>query len=108
MLRRRGVEIVYVLILVVLAGGTINTVLEGSRPEFSQALILPTRGAQTVAEAVINAFTILLGTGGLYFVYLSGRPTVRQRTATLYFIVGVATLLITISLGLYLLGTKRF
>jgi 4-amino-4-deoxy-L-arabinose transferase-like glycosyltransferase len=44
---------------------------------------------------LVDSFVILVGGAGVYLIYLSGRQTTRTRTVNLY--LGLAILLITVS-----------
>ncbi len=106
--RRRGLEIAYLMAIFILSAGIFNTLLEGSKPEFSQRIILPFRQAQNFTEFLINMFTILVGTGGVYLIYLSGRQTFRYRLATLYMVLGFTAVIIAVIVGILILQTKGF
>ncbi len=99
-------QILYVLVVVGLMGGFINAVVF---PVANQAMIVyPAGGAQTIPEAILDAFVIVVGGGGVYLAYLSGRQTTRARTVNLY--LGLALLLIMASLfiGINLAIQKGF
>jgi hypothetical protein len=55
----------------------------------------PNSQAETIPEAVIDAFVVITGGAGVYLVYMSGRQTVRARTVNLY--LGLALLLLVVS-----------
>ncbi len=106
--RGRGLEIVYLMAIFILSAGIFNTLLEGSKPGFSQRIILPFRQAQNFTEFLINMFTILVGTGGVYLIYLSGRQSFRYRLATLYMVLGFAAVIIAVIVGILILQTKGY
>ena len=56
----------------------------------------PNGSAQTIPEAIVDAFVIVVGAAGIYLTYLSGRQTTRSRTVNLY--LGLALLLIVVSI----------
>jgi predicted ABC-type sugar transport system permease subunit len=86
-------QILYVLFVVGLMAGFINAVFF---PVPNQSYIVyPSGGAQTIPEAVIDSFVILVGGAGIYLTYISGRQTTRARTVNLY--LGFALLLIVVS-----------
>ena len=94
------VRLLYVVIVVALMAGFIDAVFF---PLPNQAQIIqPGPGAQTIPEAVIDSFVILLGAAGIYVAYISGRQTTKSRMVNLY--LGIALLLIAISVftGIYL------
>lgn len=91
---RGGVlQVAYVLLLVALMAGFIDAVFF---PTAYQGVIYPGGGAQTIPEAVIDAFVIMLGGAGIYLTYVSGRQTTRARTVNLY--LGLALVMIAVSL----------
>ncbi len=99
-------QILYVLVVVGLMAGFINAAVF---PVANQSLIVyPTGGAQTIPEAILDAFVIIVGGAGVYLAYLSGRQTTRARTVNLY--LGLALLLIMASLfiGINLAIQKGF
>jgi cytochrome bd-type quinol oxidase subunit 2 len=93
--KRAGLlQLLYVLFLVALAAGFINAVVF---PVPNQSYIpYPGGSAETVPEAIIDSFVIIVGGAGIYLAVLSGRQTVRTRTVNLY--LGLALLLIIVSL----------
>ncbi len=94
-LTRRGglVQALYVILIVALMAGFINAVFF---PVQNQSYIpYPSGSAQTIPEAIVDAFVIIVGAAGVYLAYLSGRQTTRTRTVNLY--LGLALLLIVVS-----------
>jgi len=93
--KRAGLlQLIYVLFVVALADGFINAVVF---PVPNQSYIpYPGGSAETVPEAIIDSFVIIVGGAGIYLAVLSGRQTVRTRTVSLY--LGLALLLIVVSL----------
>ena len=99
-------QLLYVLAVVGLMAGFINAVFF---PVPNQGYIIyPSGGAQTIPEALIDAFVILVGGAGIYLTYVSGRQTTRARTVNLY--LGFALLLIAVSVltGLEITILKAF
>jgi hypothetical protein len=94
------------LAFVIFASGIVNTILEGLRPEYAGAVILPSRSAQTVSEAIINMFVIFLGIAGAYLAYRSGRQAARRRISSLYLVSGVTALLVALLIGLLIINVK--
>jgi len=87
------IQAIYVLLFVALAAGFISAVVF---PVPNQTYIpYPGGTAETIPEAIVDAFVVLMGGAGIYLVYLSGRQTVRSRTVNLY--LGLALLLIVVS-----------
>ncbi len=93
--KRAGLlQLLYVLFVVALAAGFINAVVF---PVPNQSYIpYPGGSAETVPEAIIDSFVIIVGGAGIYLAVLSGRQTVRTKTVSLY--LGLALLLIIVSL----------
>jgi len=105
-LLRRGslLPVIYVLIMVGLAGGMVDAI---AFPVPNQgSLIYPGVGAQTIAEGILDSFVILLGGAGIYLTYMSGRQTTRARAVNMY--LGIALLLLAVSTlaGIQLLQLK--
>jgi hypothetical protein len=97
-------QVLYVVALIALMGGFVNAVFF-PLPNQGQ-MVYPGAGSQTIPEAVLDAFVILIGGAGIYVTYVSGRQTTRSRMVNLY--LGIALLLIAISvfMGLYLTVLK--
>jgi hypothetical protein len=101
-LRREDLlSVVYVLIMVGILGGFVNAITQ--RVPNQGTLIYSGTGYQTIAEAIIDSFVILLGGAGIYITYMSGRQTTRARAVNMY--LGLALLLLFVSL---LAGTQLF
>jgi nucleoside recognition membrane protein YjiH len=87
------IQALYVVLVVALMAGFVNAVFF---PVPNQSYIpYPSGSAQTIPEAIVDAFVIVVGAAGIYLTYLSGRQTVRTRTVNLY--LGLALLLIIVS-----------
>jgi hypothetical protein len=95
LMRRGGLaQALYVLILVALMAGFVTAIVY---PVPNQTYIpYPNGQAETIPEAVVNAFVIITGGAGVYLVYLSGRQTAKTRTVNLY--LGLALLLLVVSI----------
>ena len=88
------VQLVYVLGLTGLMAGFISAV---DFPVPNQGVVIyPGSGAETIPEAVIDSFVILLGGAGIYLTFVSGRQTTKARTVNL--LLGTALLMIALSL----------
>lgn len=103
---RRGslLPVLYVLIMIALMSGFVNAF---AIPVPNQGqVVYPGAGAQTIPEAILDSFVILLGGAGIYLTYVSGRQTTRARAVSMY--LGLALLLLAISLlaGTHLLQLK--
>lgn len=87
-------QALYVLLVVALMAGFVNALVY---PVPNQTYIpYPNGSGQTIPEAVVDAFVIGTGGGGIYMTYLSGRQTVKPRTVNLY--LGIALLLLIVSI----------
>ncbi len=87
-------QALYILFIVALMAGFINAVVF---PVANQSYIpYPAGSAQTIPEAIVDAFVIVVGGAGIYLTYLSGRQTTRSRTVNLY--LGLALLLLIVSI----------
>lgn len=99
-------QVLYVVVVVGLMAGFINAAVF---PVPNQGYIVyPSGGAQTIPEAVIDAFVIMVGGAGIYLAYISGRQTTRAGTVNLY--LGLALLLIAVSVltGIEIARLKGF
>ena len=88
------VQTVYVLALVGLMAGFVTALVY--RVPNQTYIPYPNSQAETIPEAVINAFVIITGGAGVYLVYMSGRQTARARTVNLD--LGLALLLVVVSI----------
>ena len=96
----------YVVALVALMAGFVKAVVF---PVPNQSYFLyPSSGAQTIPEAVIDAFVIIMGAAGIYLVYLSGRQTTRSRTVNLYLGLALLLLIVSIFTGIDMANLKGF
>ena len=99
-------QFLYVVFVTCLMAGFINAVVF---PVTNQSLIVyPSGGAQTIPEAILDAFVIFIGGAGVYLTYISGRQMTRSRTVNLY--LGLALLMIVVSvfIGIDLAILKGF
>jgi nucleoside recognition membrane protein YjiH len=88
------IQALYVIFIVALMAGFVNAVVF---PVSNQSYIpYPNGSAQTIPEAIVDAFVIVVGAAGIYLTYLSGRQTTRSRTVNLY--LGLALLMIVVSI----------
>ncbi|HME19624.1 MAG TPA: hypothetical protein VKF15_07815 [Nitrososphaerales archaeon] len=98
------VQLLYLLVVVSLMAGFVNAVV---LPVPNQtAAIYPTTGAQSIPETFIDAMVILLGGGGIYLTYMSGRQTTKSRMVSLYLAVALLLIIISMMTGLYLVNVK--
>ena len=100
---RRLVEIVYMLALFILFAGIINALLEGL--SFSNYIIIPSFRVQSLVETFLNFLAIIIGTSGIYLMYLGGKRT-GKKAPSLYVISGWIILSISVLIWLFIISTK--
>jgi hypothetical protein len=105
-MRERVLEVLYLIALFLFASGFINGLIEGSSPVAQNFLIFPRSGIQTLPETFIYLFTMLIGSTGVYLLYLGGRQNLRRRIADFYFVLGFSSVLIAVSFSLYIFAVK--
>jgi len=100
------IQLLYILLLVGLMAGFIDAVVF---PVPNQSLVVyPSGGAQTIPEAVLDAFVIFVGGAGVYLAYVSGRQMTRSRTVTLYLGLGLLMIIVSVFTGMDLAILKGF
>jgi hypothetical protein len=98
------VQLLYVAFIVALMAGFVNAVVF---PVANQGYIpYPGGSAMTIPEAILDAFVIVVGAGGIYLAYLSGRQTARTRTVNLYLGLGLLLIIVAIFTGIDLAHLK--
>jgi hypothetical protein len=105
---RRGgvVQLLYVIFVVALSAGFINAVVF---PVPNQSYIpYPGGSAETIPEAIADAFVIIVGGSGIYLTYLSGRQTARTRTVNLYLGLALVMILVSVFIGIDMALLKGF
>jgi hypothetical protein len=105
---RRGglVQLLYVIFVVALSAGFINAVVF---PVPNQSYIpYPGGSAETIPEAIVDAFVIIVGGSGIYLTYLSGRQTARTRTVNLYLGLALVMILVSVFIGIDMALLKGF
>lgn len=102
----RGIEWIYLVVLFLLMAGVINAVGNAGTPGLNLETIVPNAGIQNVTETFIMLFGYIVGSLGAFALYLSGRQTIRARSAEMFFIGGIALLSVSITLGYYLVYVK--
>ena len=91
-------QVVYVLAVTSLMAGFVSAV---DFPVPDQGVVIyPGPGAQTIPEAVINAFVILLGAGGVYIALISGRQTTKTRTVNIFLLAAVMLIALSVLVGM--------
>jgi hypothetical protein len=96
--------IIYIITFFALASGLINALIEGAAAS-SQALILPTRSAQTLIETVVLVFVLFIGMGGAIMIYRAGQGGT-AKTQGLFLASGFALVAISLMLGFSLVNLK--
>jgi hypothetical protein len=96
--------VVYIITFFALASGLINALIEGAATS-SQAFILPTRSAQTLAETVVLVFILLIGMGGAIMIYRAGQGGT-AKTQGVFLASGFALVAISLMLGFSLVSLK--
>ena len=97
-------QFLYLLGLVALMAGFVDAL---DFPVANQGLIVyPGSGAQTIPEAVIDGFVVLLGGAGIYLAYTSGRQTTKPRLVNLYLAFALLLIVMSVLMGLYLTRIK--
>jgi hypothetical protein len=105
-LRDRGIEWLYLVVLLLFAAGVANAAANAGAPGISGLTIAPTPSAQSVTETFILLFTYIIGALGGYAMYLSGRQTIRARSAEMFFVGGIILLSIALTIGYFVLSVK--
>jgi len=105
-LRDRVLEIVYLIAILLFSSGLINGMIEGSSPYIGNYLIYPRSGVQTIPETFIYLFTMLIGSAGMYLLYLGGRQGLRRRIANFYLVFGFSAVVIALSFALFVFNLK--
>jgi hypothetical protein len=96
----------YVLLFVALAAGFVNAVVF---PVSIQTYIpYPNGSAETIPEAIVDAFVVIMGGAAVYLVYISGRQTVKTRTVNLYLGLALLLLLVSVFTGIDMAILKGF
>jgi hypothetical protein len=98
LIKNRTVEVIYIAGIIVMSAGIVSAL---ASPVSQSYIIYPGRGGQSIPETVINAMALLMGFGGLYFSYLSGRQTVKPRLVGFFLILGIMLIAGAIYIELY-------
>jgi hypothetical protein len=102
-LRSGWVEALYIIALVIMSAGTVNAIIQ---PVNVGYVIFPSSGGQSATETVVDAFVLLLGGGGVYLSYLSGRQTTKTRMVNFFLVIGLFLILTALYIGIYVLSAK--
>ncbi len=98
LIKNRSIEVLYIAGIITMSAGIVSAL---ASPVNQQYIIYPGRDAQSISETVINAMALLMGFGGLYFSYLSGRQTVKPRLVGFFLILGIMLVAGAIYIELY-------
>jgi hypothetical protein len=96
--RSSWIEVIYIAGIIAMSAGIVSAL---ASPVPQTYLIYPGPDGQTIAETVINAMALVMGFGGLYFSYLSGRQTVKPRLVGFFLILGILLIAGAIYIELY-------
>jgi hypothetical protein len=97
------IEVLYIVGIVVLGAGVVSAL---ASPVSQSYMIYPSTTGETVSEMVIYSMAMLLGFGGLYISYLSGRQTVKPRLVPFFLTLGVIMIGIAIYIEFYVFFAK--
>ena len=103
-LKNRGIEWLYLLALYLLIAGLINAISNAGEAGINLTPIVANPNAQNVTETIIIMFGYIIGSLGAYALYLSGRQTIRARSAEMFFVGGIALIAIAMTFGYYILA----
>ena len=103
-LKSRSVEWLYLLALYLLVAGIVNAIGNAGTPGINLNPIVANPNAQNVTETSIIMFSYIVGSLGAYALYLSGRQTIRARSAEMFFVGGISLIAVAIALGYYILS----
>ncbi len=98
LIKNRSIEVIYIAGIIVMSAGIVSAL---ASPVNQSYIIYPGRDAQSIPETVINMMALLMGFGGLYFSYLSGRQTVKPRLVGFFLILGLMLIAGAIYIELY-------
>jgi hypothetical protein len=102
-IKNRGIEWIYLLALYLLVAGLINAISNAGEAGINLSPIVANPNAQNVTETIIIMFGYIIGSLGAYALYLSGRQTIRARSAEMFFVGGIALMAIAMTVGYYIL-----
>jgi hypothetical protein len=101
--KNNWIEVLYVAGIVVMSAGIVSAL---ASPVNQSYIIYPSQGGQSIAETVIYMMAMLLGFGGLYFSYLSGRQTVKPRLVGFFLTLGLLMIAGAIYIEMYVYLSK--
>ena len=101
--KNNWIEVLYVAGIVIMSAGIVSAL---ASPVQQSYIIFPSQSGQSIAETVIYMMAMMLGFGGLYFSYLSGRQTVKPRLVGFFLILGLIMLGAAIYIEMYVFLAK--
>lgn len=104
--RNRAVEWLYLIIFLLLVAGVLNAATNASTPGVASQIIVPNPSIQSPTETFILLFAYIIGALGMYALFLSGRQTIRARSAEMFFVFGIMAVAIALTLGYYIVISK--
>lgn len=102
-LKGNWIEAIYITGIVVMSAGAVSAF---ASPVPQTYPIYPSTSGESIEEMVIYSMAMLLGFGGLYLSYLSGRQTVRPRLVSIFLMVGLIMIAIAIYIEMYVFISK--
>jgi hypothetical protein len=102
-IRDNWIEVLYIVGIVVMSAGIVSAL---ASPVPQSYVIYPSTGGETISEMVIYSMAMLLGFGGLYLSYLSGRQTVKPRLVGFFLTLGLIMIGIAIYIEIYVYLAK--
>jgi hypothetical protein len=103
LVRNSWIEVAYIFGVIVLSAGIVSALVQ---PVPIQYIIYPGTDLQSISETVINSMALLMGFGGLYLSYLSGRQTVKPRLVGFYLGIGLLLIAAAVYVGIYVYVSK--
>jgi len=97
------IEVLYIAGIVVMSAGIVSAL---ASPVNQSYMIYPATNGETVSEMAIYSMAMLLGFGGLYISYLSGRQTVKARLVPFFLTLGLIMIGIAIYIEMYVFFAK--
>jgi hypothetical protein len=101
--KNNWIEVIYIVGIVVMSAGIVSAL---ASPVNQSYMIYPSTGGETISEMVIYSMAMLLGFGGLYLSYLSGRQTVKPRLVGFFLTLGMIMMGIAIYIEMYVFLAK--
>lgn len=101
--RNNWIEVVYIVGIIVMSAGIVSAL---ASPVNQTYVIYPSTGGETISEMVIYSMAMLLGFGGLYLSYLSGRQTVKPRLVGFFLTLGLIMIAIAVYIEMYVFLAK--